>query len=164
MENLRAYLDAHEARHLDELFSLLRIPSISSSPAHAGDLLRTAELWSELLTEAGAEKVEIIPTPGNPIVFAERHVADDAPTVLVYGHYDVMPVEPLELWNSEPFEPVVRDGRIWGRGADDDKGQSFIQVKAFEYLVRHDLLRHNIKFILEGEEEIGSPNLAAFLQ
>ena len=164
MENLQAYLDAHEARHLDELFSLLRIPSISSSPAHAGDLLRTAERWSELLTEAGAEKVEIIPTPGNPIVFAERHVADDAPTVLVYGHYDVMPVEPLELWNSEPFEPVVRDGRIWGRGADDDKGQSFIQVKAFEYLVRHDLLRHNIKFILEGEEEIGSPNLAAFLQ
>ena len=110
MENLQAYLDAHEARHLDELFSLLRIPSISSSPAHAGDLLRTAERWSELLTEAGAEKVEIIPTPGNPIVFAERHVADDAPTVLVYGHYDVMPVEPLERWNSEPFEPVGRDG------------------------------------------------------
>lgn len=95
-------------------------------------------------------------------MYAEKHVSDAAPTVLVYGHYDVMPVDPLDLWHSNPFEPEVRDGRIWARGADDDKGQSFIQVKALEYLVRHGLLKHNVKFILEGEEEIGSPSLGSF--
>ena len=161
--DIHEYISQNESRFLEELFSLMRIPSISAQPEHHADMLRCAERWRELLLEAGADTAELIPSAGNPLVFAEKHVADDADTILVYGHYDVMPAEPLELWQTPPFEPVVRDGRIWGRGADDDKGQTMIQVKAFEYLVRHGLLRHNMKFILEGEEEIGSPNLAAFL-
>lgn len=161
--DIHEYISQNEPRFLEELFSLMRIPSISAQPEHHADMLRCAERWRELLLEAGADTAELIPSAGNPLVFAEKHVADDADTILVYGHYDVMPAEPLELWQTPPFEPVVRDGRIWGRGADDDKGQTMIQVKAFEYLVRHGLLRHNMKFILEGEEEIGSPNLAAFL-
>lgn len=160
---LQDYLHESEPRFLDELFSLIRIPSISAEPAHAPDMLRCAERWRELLLAAGADHAEVMPSAGHPLVFARRHVSDTAPTVLVYGHYDVMPVAPLELWHTPPFEPAVRDGRIWARGADDDKGQSFIQLKAFEYLVRHGLLRHNVKFILEGEEEIGSPSLNAFL-
>lgn len=161
--DIHKYISQNEPRFLEELFSLMRIPSISAQPEHHADMLRCAERWRELLLAAGADTAELIPSAGNPLVFAEKHVADDADTILVYGHYDVMPAEPLELWQTPPFEPVVRDGRIWGRGADDDKGQTMIQVKAFEYLVRHGLLRHNMKFILEGEEEIGSPNLAAFL-
>ena len=161
--DIHEYISQNESRFLEELFSLMRIPSISAQPEHHADMLRCAERWRELLLAAGADTAELIPSAGNPLVFAEKHVADDADTILVYGHYDVMPAEPLELWQTPPFEPVVRDGRIWGRGADDDKGQTMIQVKAFEYLVRHGLLRHNMKFILEGEEEIGSPNLAAFL-
>ena len=122
-----------------------------------------AERWRQLLLEAGADKAEVMPSDGNPLVFAEKHISDNAKTVLVYAHYDVMPAEPLELWNSEPFEPVIKDGRIWARGADDDKGQAMIQAKAFEYLVRENLLTHNVKFIFEGEEEIGSPSLNAFI-
>ena len=161
---VKNYISQNEARFLDELFSLIRIPSISAELAHHPDMIRCAERWRELLLEAGADKAEVMPSDGNPLVYAERRVSNDAPTVLVYGHYDVMPVAPLELWKSAPFEPEVRDGRIWARGADDDKGQSFIQVKAFEYLVRHNLLTHNVKFILDGEEEIGSPSLNAFLK
>lgn len=164
MDNVKNYIRENEPRFLDELFSLIRIPSISALPEHAADMTRCAERWRELLLEAGADRAEVMLSAGCPLVFAEKHVDDNAPTVLVYGHYDVMPVEPLGLWPSPPFEPQVRDGRIWARGADDDKGQSFIQVKAFEYLVRHGLLRHNVKFILEGEEEIGSPSLGAFLE
>ena len=160
---MKAYIAHHEDRFLNELFSLLRIPSISAEPSHHADMLRCADLWRELLLQAGADEAEVMPSDGNPLVFAQKHVSDTAPTVLVYGHYDVMPVAPLELWKSAPFEPEVRDGRIWARGADDDKGQSFLQVKAFEYLVRTGQLRHNVKFILEGEEEIGSPSLHAFL-
>ena len=160
---MKEYIAHHEERFLNELFSLLRIPSISAEPSHHADMLRCADLWRELLLQAGADEAEVMPSDGNPLVFAQKHVSDIAPTVLVYGHYDVMPVAPLELWKSAPFEPEVRDGRIWARGADDDKGQSFLQVKAFEYLVRTGQLRHNVKFILEGEEEIGSPSLHAFL-
>ena len=160
---MKEYIAHHEERFLNELFSLLRIPSISAEPSHHADMLRCADLWRELLLQAGADEAEVMPSDGNPLVFAQKHVSDTAPTVLVYGHYDVMPVAPLELWKSDPFEPEVRDGRIWARGADDDKGQSFLQVKAFEYLVRTGQLRHNVKFILEGEEEIGSPSLHAFL-
>ena len=160
---MKEYIAHHEDRFLNELFSLLRIPSISAEPSHHADMLRCADLWRELLLQAGADEAEVMPSDGNPLVFAQKHVSDTAPTVLVYGHYDVMPVAPLELWKSAPFEPEVRDGRIWARGADDDKGQSFLQVKAFEYLVRTGQLRHNVKFILEGEEEIGSPSLHAFL-
>lgn len=157
------YIAENEPRFIEELFSLIRIPSISAKPEHKPDISRCAERWCELLLSSGADKAEVMPSEGNPLVFAEKHVSDDAPTVLVYGHYDVMPAEPLDKWKSRPFEPEIRDGRIWARGADDDKGQSMIQVKAFEYLVRNNLLRHNVKFILEGEEEIGSPSLEAFL-
>lgn len=160
---IRQYIKENEERFLEELFSLIRIPSISSKSEHKEDMTRCAERWRELLLAAGAEKAEVMPTDGNPIVYAERHVSDDAKTVLIYSHYDVMPAEPLELWKTNPFEPEIRDGRIWARGADDDKGQAMIQVKAFEYLVRENLLTHNVKFIFEGEEEIGSPSLCSFI-
>lgn len=160
---VKQYIQENEARILDELFSLIRIPSISAHPDKQNEMLRCAERWVDLLLQAGVDRAEIMPSAGNPLVYAEKHVADDAKTVLIYSHYDVMPAEPLELWKSNPFEPEVRDGRIWARGADDDKGQAMIQVKAFEYLVKHNLLTHNVKFIFEGEEEIGSPSLGGFL-
>jgi acetylornithine deacetylase/succinyl-diaminopimelate desuccinylase-like protein len=161
---IKQYIQENEERFLNELFSLIRIPSISALPAHKDDMLACAERWRQLLLEAGADEAMVMPSEGHPLVYAEKRVSPDAPTVLVYAHYDVMPAEPLELWKSQPFEPEVRDGHIWARGADDDKGQSMIQVKAFEYLVREGLLRHNVKFIFEGEEEIGSPSLNAFLK
>lgn len=164
MTTIQEYIAANEPRFLEELFSLIRIPSISAHPERKSDIERCAVRWQELLTEAGADNVKVIPSEGNPFVYGEKIVDPSAPTVLVYGHYDVMPAEPLELWYSDPFEPEIRDGHIWARGADDDKGQSFTQVKAFEYLVKHDLLCHNVKFILEGEEEIGSPSLVGFLE
>lgn len=163
MKNIREYIAENESRFLDEWASLIRIPSISALPEHHDDMLRCAERWCQLLVEAGVDRAEVMPSAGNPLVYAERIVDPAAKTVLVYSHYDVMPAEPLELWHSDPFEPQVRDGRLYARGADDDKGQAMIQVKAFEYLVRHDLLKHNVKFIFEGEEEIGSPSLAGFL-
>lgn len=162
--DIKQYIKENESRFLDELFSLIRIPSISANPTHKDDMLACAERWRQLLLEAGADEAMIMPSQGNPLVYAEKRISPDAPTVLIYGHYDVMPAEPLDLWKSQPFEPEIRDGRIWARGADDDKGQSMIQAKAFEYLVRENLLTHNVKFILEGEEEIGSPSLNAFLQ
>lgn len=161
---IKQYIQENEERFLNELFSLIRIPSISALPAHKDDMLACAERWRQLLLEAGADEAMVMPSEGHPLVYAEKRVSPDAPTVLVYAHYDIMPAEPLELWKSQPFEPEVRDGHIWARGADDDKGQSMIQVKAFEYLVREGLLRHNVKFIFEGEEEIGSPSLNAFLK
>ena len=161
---IKNYIQANEPRMLDELFSLIRIPSISAQPEHHDDMLACAERWRQLLLEAGVDEAYVMPSDGNPMVFAQKIVDPHARTVLVYAHYDVMPAEPLELWKSAPFEPEVREGRIWARGADDDKGQSFIQVKAFEYLVKHNLLTHNVKFIFEGEEEIGSPSLEAFCQ
>lgn len=162
--DVKEYIKENESRFLDELFSLIRIPSISAKPEHRDDMLACASRWKELLLEAGADEAMVMPSQGNPLVYAEKRVSLDAPTVLVYAHYDVMPAEPLELWKSDPFEPEVRDGHIFARGADDDKGQSFIQVKAFEYMVRHGELKHNVKFIFEGEEEIGSPSLNAFLK
>lgn len=161
---IKTYISENEPRMLDELFSLIRIPSISAQPEHHDDMLACAERWRQLLLEAGADEAMVMPSQGNPMLFAQKTVNPEAKTVLIYAHYDVMPAEPLELWKSAPFEPEVRDGRIWARGADDDKGQSFIQVKAFEYLVRNNLLTHNVKFIFEGEEEIGSPSLEAFCQ
>lgn len=161
---IRTYISENEPRMLDELFSLIRIPSISAKPEHHDDMLACAERWRQLLLEAGADEAMVMPSQGNPMVFAQKTVNPKAKTVLIYAHYDVMPAEPLELWKSAPFEPEVRDSHIWARGADDDKGQSFIQVKAFEYLVKNGLLTHNVKFIFEGEEEIGSPSLEAFCQ
>ncbi len=160
---VKKYIQENEERILDELFSLIRIPSISAQSSHKDDIHACAERWKELLLVAGADKAEVMPSAGNPLVYGEKIVDPSAPTVLIYSHYDVMPVEPLELWNSDPFEPIVKDGRIWARGADDDKGQAMIQVKAFEYVVKKGLLNHNVKFIFEGEEEIGSPSLNAFL-
>ncbi len=161
---LKDYISHNEPRMLDELFSLIRIPSISAQPEHHDDMLACAQRWATLLLDAGADEALVMPSKGNPVVFAQKTTDPSAKTVLVYAHYDVMPAEPLELWKSRPFEPEVRDGRIYARGADDDKGQSFIQVKAFEYLVKNELLKVNVKFIFEGEEEIGSPSLEAFCQ
>ena len=161
---IKTYIQENESRFLEELFSLIRIPSISALPSHKDDMLACAERWKQLLLEAGADEAMVMPSSGNPLVFAQKQVDPSAPTVLIYAHYDVMPAEPIELWKSKPFEPTIHDGRIWARGADDDKGQSMIQVKAFEYLVKYNLLKHNIKFIFEGEEEIGSPSLNAFLK
>lgn len=164
MNNIQKYIAENEAAMMDDLFSLIRIPSISALPEHKNDMIACAERWKELLLAAGADEVEVMPSAGNPIVFGKKIVDPAAKTVLVYAHYDVMPAEPLELWKSQPFEPEIRDGHIWARGADDDKGQAFIQVKAFEYLVKNNLLKNNIKFIFEGEEEIGSPSLEAFCE
>ena len=159
---MKEYIEANKERFFDELFSLLRIPSVSSLDEYKPDMMRCAQRLTELLKEAGADHAEIYPTSGHPVVFASRTVDPSLSTVLVYGHYDVQPVDPIELWNSDPFEPEIRDGAIYARGANDDKGQLFMHVKAFEYLSRTGKLRHNVKFILEGEEEIGSPSLAAW--
>ena len=161
---IKTYIQENESRFLEELFSLIRIPSISALPSHKDDMLACAERWKQLLLEAGVDEAMVMPSSGNPLVFAQKQVDPSAPTVLIYAHYDVMPAEPIEQWKSKPFEPTIHDGHIWARGADDDKGQSMIQVKAFEYLVKYNLLKHNIKFIFEGEEEIGSPSLNAFLK
>ena len=161
---IKEYIRENEERFLDELASLVRIPSVSAQPEHRADIDSCAARWCELLLAAGADEARVMPSEGNPLVYAEKRVDPSRPTVLVYAHYDVMPPEPLDLWRTPPFELTVADGRVWGRGTDDDKGQALIQVKAFEYLVREGLLRHNVKFIFEGEEEIGSPSLNGFLR
>ena len=160
--SVKSYIEANKDRFLEELFTLIRIPSISAKMENKPDMERCAQRWVEILLSSGADKAVVMPTKGNPVVYAEKMVSPDAPTVLVYSHYDVMPVEPLELWKSNPFEPEIRDGRIWARGADDDKGQGMIQVKGFEIALKEGLLQCNVKFIFEGEEEIGSPSLDAF--
>ncbi|GAD06311.1 catalyzes the cleavage of p-aminobenzoyl-glutamate to p-aminobenzoate and glutamate, subunit A [Porphyromonas crevioricanis JCM 15906] len=160
----KEYIKQNEERFLNDLFELIRIPSISAKQEHKADMQRTAEHWRDHLLKIGATKAEVMPTIGNPVVYAERIIDPQAKTVLVYGHYDVMPVEPLELWKSEPFEPEIRDGHIWARGADDDKGQSMIQAKGFETALALGYVNCNVKFILEGEEEIGSGSLYPFLE
>lgn len=162
MEKLNKYIEENKDRFLEELFGLIRIPSISSMSEHKDDMVKAAEYWKELLLKAGAEKAEVMASKGNPVVYGEKIIDSALPTVLVYGHYDVMPVDPIELWNTEPFEPVIKDGKIWARGADDDKGQAFMHAKAFEYLVATDSLPCNVKFMIEGEEEIGSVSLGDF--
>lgn len=158
----KTYIQSHADRFLEELFSLIRIPSVSAKKENKADMDACARRWAELLVASGADRAEVMPTAGNPVVYGERLLSPTAKTVLIYAHYDVMPADPLELWTSDPFEPVIRDGRIWARGADDDKGQSMIQVKGFETALRLDLLNCNVKFLFEGEEEIGSINLEAF--
>lgn len=162
MSYIKDYIAKNEPKMLEDLFTLLRIPSVSALPEHHEDMHKCANRWAELLLEAGADEALVMPSKGNPIVFAQKIVDPTAKTVLVYAHYDVMPAEPLELWKSSPFEPVIEDDKIWARGADDDKGQAFIQLKAFEYMVKNGTLKNNVKFIIEGEEEIGSPSLEAF--
>ena len=164
MKDVKGYIEANKDRFLNELFELIRIPSISAESEHKPDMVRCAEKWKAFLLEAGCDKAEVMPSAGNPVVYGERTIDPAKPTVLVYGHYDVMPVAPLELWKTKPFEPVVKDGKIWARGADDDKGQSFMQAKAFEFMVKTNQLPCNVKFMLEGEEEIGSPSLYGFCE
>ena len=159
---IKEYIETHKDRFLEELFELIRIPSISSKEENKGDMFRMAEAVKESLLKAGAEKAMVLKTDGHPVVYGEKFVNENLPTVLVYGHYDVQPAEPLELWKSQPFEPEVRDGKIYARGADDDKGQLFMHVKAFEFMNSTGSLACNVKFMIEGEEEIGSPSLEKF--
>ena len=159
MKHITDYIEQNKQRFLDELFGLIRIPSISSEQAHKPDMIAAAEYWKKSILEAGADKAEVCPTEGNPVVYGEKMIDPNLPTVLVYGHYDVMPVDPIELWTSPPFEPEVRDGKIYARGADDDKGQAFMHAKAFELMVKTNTLPCNVKFMIEGEEEIGSGSL-----
>jgi acetylornithine deacetylase/succinyl-diaminopimelate desuccinylase-like protein len=158
------YQSQNKDRFLNELLDLLRIPSVSADSKYKGDVARCAEAVKDSLLKAGAGKAEVIPTAGHPIVYGEKIADPSKPTVLVYGHYDVQPPDPLELWTSGPFEPVIRDGRIYARGACDDKGQMFMHVKALEVMSKTGELPCNIKFMIEGEEEVGSSNLGKFLE
>lgn len=164
MDAWKEYQDTNKERFLNELLDLLRIPSISARSENKEDMLRCAEAVQQRLLEAGADTVKIYPTAGHPIVYAEKMIDTSKPTVLVYGHYDVQPPDPLELWNSGPFDPVIIDGKIFARGSCDDKGQVYMHVKALETMVQTNSLPVNIKFIIEGEEEIGSPNLGLFVK
>lgn len=161
---MKQYIEENKERFFEELFSLLRIPSVSSQSENKEDMTRCARRLVELLLEAGADMADVYPTAGHPVVFAQKILDPSYKTVLVYGHYDVQPVDPIELWNSDPFEPCIHDEAIWGRGANDDKGQLFMHLKAFEFLVRTGALKHNVKFIFEGEEEIGSGSLAPWVK
>ena len=166
---MKKYIEENKERFFDELFSLLRIPSVSAKAEHKADMYRCAERLACLLTEAGADEAAVYETDGHPVVFGQKTVSGADRTVLVYGHYDVQPPEPLEKWRTDPFEPVIGpdatgQDAIWGRGANDDKGQLFMHVKAFEFLIRSGRLKHNVKFLFEGEEEIGSPSLPAWIK
>jgi acetylornithine deacetylase/succinyl-diaminopimelate desuccinylase-like protein len=158
------YREKNKDRFLNELLDLLRIPSVSARSEHKDDMQKCAEAVKQRLLEAGAGKVEIFATEGHPIVYGEKIIDPDKPTVLVYGHYDVQPPDPLELWHSGPFEPVIKDGKIYARGSCDDKGQFYMHVKALEIMNQTGTLSTNIKFLIEGEEEVGSPNLGKFVK
>ncbi len=164
MKVWKEYQEQHKDRFLNELLELLRIPSISARSENKEDMNRCAEAVKQRLLEAGADSVTIYPTDGHPVVYGEKIIDATKPTVLVYGHYDVQPADPLELWNSGPFEPVIKDGKIFARGSCDDKGQVYMHVKALETMVKTNTLPGNVKFIIEGEEEVGSPNLATFVK
>ena len=157
------YQEKNKERFLSELFELLRIPSVSAKKEHKDDMTRCSEAIKQRLLEAGADEVTIYPTDGHPIVFGKKIFDPTKPTVLVYGHYDVQPAEPLELWKHDPFDPTIVDGKIFARGSCDDKGQMYMHVKAFETMVRTNTLSCNVKFCIEGEEEVGSPNLGKFV-
>lgn len=164
MSVIPAFIESNKDRFINELLDLLRMPSVSADPKFKADVLKTAEAIKARLIEAGADKVELCATPGNPIVYGEKIIDSKLPTVLVYGHYDVQPADPYELWTSPPFEPVIKDGKIYARGACDDKGQVYMHVKAFETMMRTGTLACNIKFMIEGEEEVGSDNLGPFVK
>lgn len=159
---IKDIIQSRQTQFLDELFSLMRIPSVSGQQAHLQDMQDCAQRWKEILLSSGVDKAEIFQTKGHPIVYGEKIIDPKAHTVLVYGHYDVMPEDPVELWTTPPFEPRIENGLIKGRGADDDKGQSMIQVKAFQLALENNLLACNVKFLFEGEEEIGSIHLEEF--
>ena len=166
---MKTYIQANKERFFEELFSLLRIPSVSAQAEHKEDMYRCAARLVELLKEAGADEAAVCETAGHPVVYGSKDMGAEK-TVLVYGHYDVQPPEPLEKWRTDPFEPVLAkdpvsgEDAIWARGANDDKGQLFMHLKAFEFLLKTGQLRHNVKFIFEGEEEIGSPSLPAWVK
>ena len=160
MQIWKDYQQKNKDRFLNELLELLRIPSVSARSEHKNDMQRCAEAVKQKLLEAGADKAEVYATKGHPVIYGEKIIDPVKPTVLVYGHYDVQPADPLELWRSGPFDPVIKDGKIFARGACDDKGQFYMHVKALETLVQTNSLPVNIKFIIEGEEEIGSAHLA----
>ncbi len=162
MEKVQQFITENKQRFLDELFELLRIPSISADPEYAPEMIKTAEFIKNKLIAAGADNVEVCPTSGYPIVYGEKIIDAALPTVLVYGHYDVQPAVPLELWITPPFEPTIRNERIYARGACDDKGQMYMHVKAFEAMIKNNTLPCNVKFMIEGEEEVGSNNLGDF--
>ena len=169
MEFIKEYIKENKNRFIEELIELLKIPSISADPIYKNDVLRCADVVAAALASAGANNVEICPTKGYPIVYGDMIMNENLPTVLVYGHYDVQPADPVELWESGPFEPVIKntelhpDGAIFARGACDDKGQFYMHVKAFELMMKTDSLPCNVKFMIEGEEEVGSENLSDFL-
>lgn len=169
MENLKSYIEENKEKFLNELFSLLKIPSVSADSAYKKDVLNTADFIVDSLKKAGCEKVELCETPGYPIVYGEKIIDKSLPTVLVYGHYDVQPADPIELWDSPPFEPIIKktdihpEGAIFARGACDDKGQMYMHVKALEYMTTTGNLPCNVKFMIEGEEEVGSESLSWFV-
>ena len=169
MKDVKSYVEENKDRFIQELIDLLKIPSISADPAYKKDVLKTADAVKKSLEEAGCDKVEICETPGNPIVYGEKIIDKNLPTVLVYGHYDVQPPDPINLWDSPPFEPVIKEtkihpeGAIFARGACDDKGQMYMHVKALEYMTKNDALPCNVKFMIEGEEEVGSESLGWFI-
>lgn len=163
MEAWKNYLEKNKDRFLNEMMDLLRIPSVSAKSEHKNDMLTCAEAVKKSLLAAGCDKAEVMATSGHPVVYGEKIADPSKPTVLVYGHYDVQPPEPLELWHSGPFDPVIKDGKVFARGSADDKGQFFMHVKALEILTQTNTLTSNIKFLIEGEEEVGSPNLGAFV-
>ena len=168
MEHINNYINENKDRFINELIDLLKIPSISADPAYSDDVLNCADVVAKAMTDAGADNIEICKTEGYPIVYGEKIIDTNLPTVLVYGHYDVQPADPLELWTSGPFEPVIKktdihpEGAIFARGACDDKGQFYMHVKAFELMMNTNTLPCNVKFMIEGEEEVGSENLGIF--
>ena len=168
--DIKNYIEKNKERFLSELFALLRMPSVSADSSYKPSIEATAQWIKEALLAAGCDKAEVCETPGNPVVYGEKHVGDNLPTVLVYGHYDVQPADPVALWDTDPFEPVIKktelhpDGAIFARGACDDKGQMFMHVKALEYMVKEGKLPCNVKFMIEGEEEVGSKNLGWFVE
>lgn len=164
MEKVQSYIASHKDQFLKELFELLRIPSVSADSKYKDDVQRAADFISKNLITAGADKVEICQTKGHPIVYGEKIIDASLPTVLVYGHYDVQPADPLDLWHSPPFEPVIKDEKIYARGSCDDKGQVFMHMKAFESMMKNQALSCNVKFLIEGEEEVGSVNLGDFVR
>lgn len=164
MEKIRKYIEENKDRFLSELFELLRIPSISADPEYEEEVLRTAEAVKAAILDAGADAAEVCLTDGHPVVYGEKTIDENLPTVLVYGHYDVQPVDPLDLWDSPPFEPEIKNENIYARGASDDKGQLFMHIKALELMMKTDSLPCNVKFMIEGEEEVGSTNLGIFVK
>ena len=164
MKDVREYIEANKDRFINELIELLKIPSVSADSTYKKDTMAAADAVKNMLEKAGADKTEICPTPGYPVVYGEKIIDPSLPTVLVYGHYDVQPADPIELWDSPPFEPVIKDSKIYARGAADDKGQMYMHVKALELMVSTNQLPCNVKFIIEGEEEVGSVNLGTFIK